>query len=450
MADGVEIWSGSAVLDFNSSGLCTVPHQPCLIALYCGHHVATGIQDINLAHSTDAALTIYAKYPHNPVIDVRSTNFRDPSAFWYSTTHRTRGPHSAQAEGHWLVVITHSDVHQMEIWRSDNLLAWKRASAFTTGTEGNWDCPDLFPLTLDATGESYWVMSGSYSGTPGGYWVGHFDGTTFTSLTGTHWTLIDYGVDSYAWITYNNAPADRRVMVSWMSAWAYSGSTPTSPWRGAATIPRELSLHSHRTSAGDEVLLIHSVPSPELYTHRAKRYHLSSPHLLQPHSPTSLVRDVLGFAGGRVYEVMATLNCSRCADPPCTVEFGIRVDSSTGQALRLGFTFTGEDQPFVHYMNRSYSGVQSIDDPYNVLWSPALPQVQSMMGSNALCVQLLVDLSSVEVFVQGGLVAATYQFFPLPGRPNLGLDVNVTRGEWTVREMDIWTYREDRMTVAQE
>ena len=66
MGDGVNIWSGSAVLDHNSSGLCTVPGQPCMVCVYCGQSPATGLQNINIASSTDAAITTFRKYPRNP------------------------------------------------------------------------------------------------------------------------------------------------------------------------------------------------------------------------------------------------------------------------------------------------------------------------------------------------------------------------------------------------
>ena len=438
--DGIEIWSGSAVLDHNSSGLCTVPGQPCLVAVYCGHHVSTGVQDINVASSTNAALTAYRKYPGNPVIDVHSTAFRDPAAFFFSTNQRTATPHSPNAAGHWLVVITHSDVHRLEVWQSPDLLSWKLASAFVTGTEGNWDCPSLFPLMLEGTTEQWWVMGGSYSGTPGGYWVGTFDGTTFDSSTGTAWRLIDYGQDSYAWITYNDAPRGRRVMLSWLSKWDYASSTPTSPWRGAATIPRDLTLHRHHTANGSTVFLIHANPSPELYANRRKRYTLPEAVLLRPNATRSVVRDVMGFAGGSVYEVLAVVNAT-CAQPPCTIEFLLRVDAVTGQAMRLGLTLGGPGQAISHFMDRSNSGVQSVGDPYNAVWRPTLPAVGATTDrSLPIQVRLLLDGSCLEMFLQDGLVAASYQFFPLPARPNFGLEVNVTRGEFTLSAMDIWSY----------
>ena len=323
-------------------------------------------------------------------------------------------------------------------------------SAFNTGNQGNWDCPDFYPIRDHTTGKVYWVLSGSFSGTPGGYWVGQFDGTTFTTpQAGTQWTLQDYGVDSYAWISYNDAPQNRRVSVAWLMAWSYSGSIPTVPWRGGATIPRDLTLHQHRTTNGSTLFLLHQLPSPELRTHHAAHYHLAQPVRVTTNQSVSVVRDVLGFPGGSVYEIEAVLNFTACTSSsssprPCTVEFLLRYDNATGRAMRIGFTIpAGGNGPFVHYMNRSHSGYQAIADPYNAYWAPPLPAVRETTDrSLPLRVRVLLDVTAVEVFVQSGVVAASYQFFPLAERLNFGCELVVTEGEVVVEGLDIFTFKE--------
>ena len=316
-------------------------------------------------------------------------------------------------------------------------------SAFDTGHQGNWDCPDFFPIR-EQTGEQWWVLTGSFSGTPGGYWVGKWDGSNFTSRqTGPEWSLQDYGVDNYAWISYNNAPDDRRVSVAWLMSWAYSGSIPTAPWRGGGTIPRDLSLHKHRTANGSLSFLLHQLPCPELDSHRAEHYHLSSPYRVVANQSKSVVRDVLGFGGGSVYEINAVLNFSSCTAPPCTAVFLLRYDSFTGQAMKIGVGVPVGDGPIVHFMNRSYSGFQTIDNPYNDYWAPALPAVEATLDRAQLVeVRILLDVTAVEVFLQRGVVAATYQFFPLPDRLNFGCELMVSEGEVVVSELDIFTFNE--------
>ena len=65
-------------------------------------------------------------------------------------------------------------------------------------------------------------------------------------MTETVW--LDHASDFYAGVTWSNVPDDRRILLAWMSNWAYTLDVPTSPWRGAMTIPRSLTLR--HTSAG--------------------------------------------------------------------------------------------------------------------------------------------------------------------------------------------------------
>jgi levanase len=40
---------------------------------------------------------------------------------------------------------------------------------------------------------------------------------------------VDYGKDNNAGVTFDDAPAGRRVMIAWMNNWEYCGSIPTDP-----------------------------------------------------------------------------------------------------------------------------------------------------------------------------------------------------------------------------
>ena len=80
--------------------------------------------------------------------------------------------------------------HKVVLYRSDDLIDWTHLSDFgpANATGGIWECPDLFPLPVDGDPDNLkWVMvvnlnPGSVAGGSGGqYFVGDFDGTTFTS-----------------------------------------------------------------------------------------------------------------------------------------------------------------------------------------------------------------------------------------------------------------------------
>jgi sucrose-6-phosphate hydrolase SacC (GH32 family) len=75
------------------------------------------------------------------------------------------------------------------------------------------------------------------------YFIGDFDGTTFTSMYSTdepRW--LDYGRDNYAGVTFNNEPNGKRILISWMANWDFVKGHPETSWTNAMTIPRELGL----------------------------------------------------------------------------------------------------------------------------------------------------------------------------------------------------------------
>ena len=53
---------------------------------------------------------------------------------------------------------------------------------------------------------------------------------------------LDYGRDLYASVSFGNMPDNKRVMLGWMNNWDYANDIPTSPWRSAMALPREVNL----------------------------------------------------------------------------------------------------------------------------------------------------------------------------------------------------------------
>ena len=80
------------------------------------------------------------------------------------------------------------------------------------------------------------------------YFVGDFDGSTFTpdrltdSTDPADYDWLDYGRDYYAAVSFNDAPDGRRLMIGWASNWDYANDTPTHPWRSAMSLVREVTL----------------------------------------------------------------------------------------------------------------------------------------------------------------------------------------------------------------
>ncbi|MFT4122869.1 MAG: GH32 C-terminal domain-containing protein [Microbacteriaceae bacterium] len=178
--DDYDIFSGSIVVDSdNTSGLGTADNPP-MVAMYTAAY-DSGIQAQSLAYSLDDGET-WTQYGENPVLDRDSTNFRDPKVFWYDG--------GDSSEGYWVVATVEAADHEVLFYKSTDLIDWTYLSTFgpANATGGVWEMPDLFPLALDDdSSNEKWVMvvnlnpGGVAGGSGAQYFVGDFDGTTFTS-----------------------------------------------------------------------------------------------------------------------------------------------------------------------------------------------------------------------------------------------------------------------------
>ena len=203
-----DVWSGSVVFDKNNtSGFGTLKNPP-MVAMYTSFLKADGTQRQALAYSTDDGKT-WTKYAGNPVIDIHSTNFRDPKVFWYAPTHS------------WRVVVALSDQHEVSIYSSPDLKTWTHESDFGPAgvTTAVWECPDLFPMPVNGNPKKIkWVFTVNVAG-KAQYLTGAFNGTTFTADEKPYvppaGTLIgdggfegqDYGDWTAAGAAFGTAPA---------------------------------------------------------------------------------------------------------------------------------------------------------------------------------------------------------------------------------------------------
>ncbi|WP_270889468.1 GH32 C-terminal domain-containing protein [Pedococcus sp. 5OH_020] len=198
MSDAKEdVWSGSVVNDVtNSSGFGTKDNPP-LVAVYTSFRKSDGVQRQALAYSLDDGAT-FTKYAGNPVLDIGSHDFRDPKVFWDG------------ASASWRMVVAKSVERKVGIYSSHDLKTWSHRSDFGPAgvTSGVWECPDLFPLAVDGNpADTRWVLTVSSAGKVQ-YFVGAFDGATFTSPDAAAYTppagttLQDFeGNDYGSWTT---------------------------------------------------------------------------------------------------------------------------------------------------------------------------------------------------------------------------------------------------------
>jgi fructan beta-fructosidase len=379
------IFSGSAVMDTkNTSGLGTKENPP-MIAIFTYHNMEfekagkVNTQTQGLAYSLDEGLN-WKKYEGNPIIgNATMRDFRDPKVFWNKETKI------------WNLVLVAGD--RAQIYTSNNLLSWKMESEFgkTIGAHGGvWECPDLFKLKVEGTQEEKWILSISINpGGPNGgsatqYFVGNFDGKTFTSSQKeTKW--MDYGTDNYAGVTYNDTPNGDRISIGWMSNWNYARDTPTTNWRSAMTLPRTLSLAKIK---GDYVLVSRPVEqfNKKLTSDFSKKQFQIK-------------------KGEKKTFVYPNLNQSQ-------IKF-----QSQNKDLKLVFSNEANDSLVLNYnakkqlfsIDRRHSGKVNFEKSFGEkIHTTPTPN----LVSKTIDFQIILDWSSIEIFLNGGVYTFTEQIFP--------------------------------------
>ncbi|MCF0235771.1 MAG: GH32 C-terminal domain-containing protein [Bacteroidaceae bacterium] len=241
------MFSGSAVTD-----------QGRVVAMYTASRPTPfggDVQTQGIAFSDDNGRT-FTKYEGNPVLTSDARDYRDPKMFWHQATQQ------------WVMILAAGQ--EMCIYNSPDLKRWTYASSFGLGYGnhgGVWECPDLFQL-----GDK-WVLicninpGGPFGGSAAQYFVGDFDGKTFTCHSKPETTKwMDYGKDHYAAVSFYNAPEQRRVVMAWMSNWQYANQVPTKQFRSANSIPRDLGIFDH---AGETYLSVK--PSKEMLALRGRK-----------------------------------------------------------------------------------------------------------------------------------------------------------------------------------
>lgn len=236
------IFSGSCVIDrHNTAGF----GENAIVAIYTS---ADKAQHQSISYSTDGGATFTA-YEGNPVLLGDIADFRDPKVFW------------DEQSGQWTMALACQQ--EVRFYGSPDLKHWTLLSCFGEGYgnhDGVWECPDLIKI-----GEK-WVLllninpGGPFGGSATQYFVGNWDGHTFTcedTPQETKW--LDYGKDHYATVTWHNAPDNRLVAIGWMSNWQYANQVPTVAFRSQNTIARDLTLYTD--DAGETRVRV--MPSPE-------------------------------------------------------------------------------------------------------------------------------------------------------------------------------------------
>lgn len=402
------IFSGSAVLDKNNtSGLGTSDNPP-LVAIFTYHNKNKEEEGLNDFQTQGIAFSLdngesWTKYQNNPVIGNEGIrDFRDPKVFWHEPTQN------------WIMVLVAGD--HAKIYSSTDLISWVYLSEFgkEAGAHGGvWECPDLFQLKVSDSGEEKWILIISVNpGAPNGgsgtqYFIGEFDGTSFKS-TQKEAKWLDWGTDNYAGITYNHEPNGQRIFIGWMSNWDYARDTPTKEWRSAMTVPRKLSL----IKSGNSYELT-NYPLEDLGT------------IFE-----SVIKTDLKIAAGEFESIASdTYNQSEIRFTTADRKFEFSFNNSLDEELIL--TIDGDQELFL--LDRINSGKTAFKEEF-------AQSIHKMPITNLpdgeIEVRILMDWSSIEVFINTGQYVMTSQVFPNEDYTNL-IFTNTSSSMLTIKDLEV-------------
>ncbi|WEV66444.1 sucrose-6-phosphate hydrolase [Bifidobacterium sp. ESL0764] len=356
---------------------CSIGKDGRLYLMYTGHNLLRPDDPYhyrevqNIAYSDDGVH--FTKYEDNPVIAMppedNTQDFRDPK-IW-------------QHDGHYYVILGSrgkDGLGRVLVYRSDDLLHWEYRGPIAKSdgekTQGHmWECPDFFeldgkdvllfsPQGIEATEKQYLNLHQT------GYFVGDMD---YEANRFTHgdFSEIDHGHDFYATQT-TQSPDGRRILIGWMDMWESAMPEQEDGWAGALTIPRELTLrdgHVYMNPARELKELRQATVLDESTEVRLERLNLPDPQHVE-----LLVEGELANWQGHRFEVML----------------------KTESGLLISLSYDKDSGELV--LNRPDKG----DDA---------KRFGTVKRSDTLKLQIFIDTSSVEFFVNDGETVFTERYF---------------------------------------
>ena len=403
------IFSGSSVVDYeNTAGF----GEGAVVAFYTSAKPSPwgDVQTQSMAYSLDNGET-FIKYEGNPIVISDKRDFRDPKVFWYAPGK------------HWVMILAGGQ--EMDIYTSKNLKEWKYESSFGAkqGAHGGvWECPDLVELPVEGTDEKKWVLicninpGGPFGGSAAQYFVGDFDGKTFTCDTKpevTKW--MDYGKDHYAAVSWSNTPEKRHTVIAWMSNWQYANNVPTKQFRSANTLPRDIELYE----GSDGELYLAATPALEvnaLRTGKALKYGAFS-------AGTKKVSRKLPVENSGICEINLEL-APRSADK-------VYITLSNDKDEQTVMTYDLRNSTFS--MDRTASGLTDFNKDFPAITVAPCPAEAKQR------LRLFIDRCSIEAFEGDGRFAMTNLVFPQ--HPYTTISIAVDKGRCKVNNLTVNTLK---------
>lgn len=396
--EGVATFTGSVVVDKeNTAGY----GKNALIAAFTSFDEQSKKQSQSIAFSRDNGVT-YQYYDQNPVVDIWSTEFRDPTVI--------RDPNT----GRWVMLVAKALEKKVAFYASDDLKHWEWLSEFGPlgDAERSWECPDLFRLPVEGTNEKKWVMVVSVNWAREQYFIGDFDGTRFVPDSTLHYPrYVDDGLDFYAsrvFQDYDHPEGDSIYTIGWVNTWDYAPTAPSQWGKGIWSLPRKLTLYE----SGDG-LRMRQTPLASLQQLRKTMKHRSQ----KLKAGTTLLTDVGKM--DNAYELRIKVK----GDGPDVV--GLNFCEGNGRKVTLSY----DNQSRYLVLDRTHSSDAEIPK-FDRISYIRIPGDRSDLQLTAF-----VDKSTLEVFVNDG--ERTLTLLTFAGNDQTGASVFSARGNSEI-EYTVW------------
>ena len=393
-----DIWTGTAVVDHeNTAGF----GEDAVIAMVTQQ--SDGVQRQSLFVSLDGGYS-FDPYDGNPVIDNPGVkDFRDPRLVW------------DDARRVWIMALAEGD--KIGLYTSPDLKDWTYRSGFTAPGLGVLECPDLFQMAVDGDPTNVrWVLAAGANGAAEGmttgtvYWIGDWDGETFTPDSDqAQW--LDRGSDFYAAVTWDDPrlPEEERLGerygIGWLNNWSYAGDLPTEEWHGGSdTIVRSIRLVSD-----DEGLSLESTPIDALDELEGASLDAGAA-TVAPGEELELPEP-----GADAYRLQVELPATGQGDAELRLQLP---RGGEGAFTTVGYDFATETAFVARDADAIASGMPDAYRAVRTAFAPARDGVVRL--------DIIVDVGSVEVFVNDG--AASMSMISLGSADAEGLRAAASRG----------------------
>lgn len=440
--DNAGVYSGSIVVDHNNTSNFfneSIPEDQRVVAIYTYNTPESETQ--YLAYSFDGGYT-FTKYEGNPVLDVNSTQFRDPKVFWHTESER------------WIMVLAKSQEYKIQIFGSEDLKKWELYSNFSHhGLLGyQYECPGLAKVPIvrqsddnsnstgsaDSKANEKWVMFLSIN--PGGplggsftqYFVGDFDGKQFVPDT-NQTNLLDFGKDYYAFQAFSSTPNDDVLGVAWASNWQYGAHVPTNPWKSSMSLVRNFTLQEFQPNPESTQLNLNSVPilDHKSLNNNGTFHHKTNISLGKDESLSFNMSS--GATGLLEFTLTWKVNSTGlgAADSP-DLSLYLRGASDPKEYLRIGF----ENNAAAFFIDRGHSSVKFVDENpfFTDKMSVNLQPLDTLSsGETVYKVYGVADRNILELYFNDGVAVSTNTFFFTEG--NFIGEVDITTSVDNVYEV---------------